>query len=94
MGDPIMEFFEYENLPHLLADASKPFCELAKRLEETLPPSAELSVALRKLLEAKDAAVRATMVALRAEEVRALVDDEAKAFEKVRAAELKYARGE
>jgi hypothetical protein len=40
---------------------SKPFCELARHLVETLPRNAERTVALRKLLEGKDAAVRASL---------------------------------
>jgi hypothetical protein len=58
---PILRFFAYEHLPPHLAEVSRPFCELAHQIAETLPPSAETSVALRKLLEAKDAAVRATI---------------------------------
>jgi len=34
---------------------------LAHHLADTLPPSAELTVALRKLLESKDCAVRAAL---------------------------------
>ena len=59
---PIMHFFEYEHLPPHLQEVSKPFGELAKHLCATLPSSAELSVALRKLLEGKDAAVRARLL--------------------------------
>lgn len=39
-----------------------PFCELAYTIVGSLPRNAERSVALRKLLEAKDAAVRAFLV--------------------------------
>ena len=59
MNDPIMQFFSYEHLAPGLQEVSKPFCELAQRVHDTLPRCAERSVALRKLLEAKDAAVRA-----------------------------------
>lgn len=55
----IEQFFEYEHLPANLQDVSKPFCELARSIAETLPRNPERTVALRKLLEAKDAAVRA-----------------------------------
>ena len=44
--------------PHLQA-VSKPFGDLAEQLVTTLPRNPERTVALRKLLEAKDAAVRA-----------------------------------
>lgn len=60
-SNPIMKFFEYSHLPQKLQDVSKPFGDLAKVLESTLPPNAETSTALRKLLEAKDCAVRATL---------------------------------
>ena len=43
--------------------SSAPFCELAAMLVATLPPGAERTVALRKLLESKDAAVRARIEA-------------------------------
>lgn len=57
--EPIMQFFAYEHLPLNLQTASKPFCVLANQLVAELPRSAERTVALRKLLESKDAAVRA-----------------------------------
>lgn len=54
----IMQFFGYSHLPAHLQAVSAPFGELAEQLL-TLPRNPERSVALRKLLEAKDAAVRA-----------------------------------
>lgn len=57
----MLKWFEYKHLPEHLQDASKPFCELAERLVSTAAPGPERTVALRKLLEAKDAAVRATL---------------------------------
>lgn len=54
-----MNAFAYAHLPPHLRDVSKPFADLAKHLVETIPSSAELTAALRKLLEAKDCAVRA-----------------------------------
>lgn len=57
--NPILRFFHYSHLPASLQAASRPFCELAAHIVTTLPRNAERSVALRKLLEAKDAAVRA-----------------------------------
>lgn len=58
---PILRYFAYDHLPDRLIVISKPFCELAERLISVLPSNAERSVALRKLLEAKDAAVRANV---------------------------------
>jgi hypothetical protein len=57
--DPILRFFEYDHLPDELKAISRPFGDLAAWLVDNLPRNAERSVALRKLLEAKDAAVRA-----------------------------------
>lgn len=59
--DPILRFFHYTHLPVKLQAVSRPFCELAAHIVTTLPRNAERSVALRKLLEAKDAAVRANV---------------------------------
>ena len=59
--EPIMQFFSYAHLPEHLAPVSKPFAELAEKLVTELPRNAERTVALRKLLEAKDAAVRAKL---------------------------------
>lgn len=58
---PIMRYFSYGHLPEKLREISYPFFELAERMESTLPKGPEKSVALRKLLEAKDAAVRAAL---------------------------------
>lgn len=57
--ETILQFFEYGHLPPPLAAVSKPFCELAQQIVAMLPRNAERTVALRKLLESKDAAVRA-----------------------------------
>lgn len=62
--DPIMQFFSYEHLAPELQKISAPFCHLARAIvdpDNGLPRNAERTVALRKLLEAKDAAVRASM---------------------------------
>ncbi|MCC6989936.1 MAG: hypothetical protein IT181_13105 [Acidobacteria bacterium] len=57
-----LRFFEFGHLPKHLQDASRPFAELANALacQETAHP-AEVATALRKLLEAKDCAVRAML---------------------------------
>lgn len=59
MADHIEQFFAYAHLPHALQNVSAPFCDLAAHVIRTLPRNPERTVALRKLLEAKDAAVRA-----------------------------------
>jgi hypothetical protein len=57
----ILQFFAADHLPAHLREVSQPFGELAKRLVAELPSNPERTVALRKLLEAKDAAVRARL---------------------------------
>lgn len=57
--DHILRFFHYSHLPPALQEKSAPFCGLARMIIDTTPRNPERSVALRKLLEAKDAAVRA-----------------------------------
>lgn len=54
----IMRYFKYDHLPERLQKISKPFAELAEVINN-LPDNPEREVALRKLLESKDAAVRA-----------------------------------
>lgn len=59
---PILKYFAFEHLPDgPMKATSMMFHNLAHQLETRLPPGAEKSVALRKLLEAKDAAVRASI---------------------------------
>lgn len=57
----IMQFFAYAHLPPHLQSISMPFCTIAESIVSTLPRNPERTVALRKLLEAKDAAVRAVV---------------------------------
>lgn len=59
--DHIMQFFAYAQLPPHLQEVSRPFGELAQRIVDTIPQNPERTVALRKLLEGKDAAVRAAL---------------------------------
>lgn len=59
--EPIMQFFAFAHLPPHLAAVSEPFCTLAIKTIQSLPRNPERTVALRKLLEAKDAAVRALL---------------------------------
>ena len=56
-----MQFFAYDHLPPHLQEISKKCCNLAAWIMAELPANAERTVALRKLLEAKDAAVRARL---------------------------------
>jgi hypothetical protein len=59
--DRMLQFFTYKHLPEHLQAVSKPFCDLAHLLVLRLPMNPERTVALRKLLEAKDCAVRAVL---------------------------------
>ena len=58
---PIMKFFEFGHLPEHLQRVSEPACAVAKHMNEILPSCAEKHAGLRKLLEAKDCFVRASM---------------------------------
>lgn len=61
----IMEFFKFEHLPAKLQEVSKPFGELAAQVNAVeTRHHAEKATALRKLLEAKDAAVRCMLPVL------------------------------
>lgn len=66
MTEPILQFFAFAHLPEHLQAVSRPFAEVANRLVLDLPRNPERTVALRKLLEAKDAAVRALVFTDRA----------------------------
>lgn len=59
-GEHIAQFFAFAHLPPHLAVVSRPFTTAAVKVLE-LPRNPERTVALRKLLEAKDAAVRAVV---------------------------------
>lgn len=56
----LLQFFKYDHLPPHLQAISRPFHDLAQSLT-TLPRNPESTTALRKLLEAKDCAVRAVL---------------------------------
>lgn len=56
----ILGYFEWQHLPPKLQDVSRPFGELAETVADS-SSNPETTVALRKLLEAKDAAVRAAL---------------------------------
>jgi hypothetical protein len=60
--EPMLQFFEYAHLPQHLQRISIPFGSLASALVNMLPSNPERTAALRKLLEAKDCAVRASKI--------------------------------
>lgn len=61
-SNPIMQYFTWAHLTNpVLQEVSKLVGETAVALDGTLPDGPEKTVALRKLLEAKDAAVRAAL---------------------------------
>ena len=57
----ILKYFKYDHLPERLAQISAPFCDIAEDMDHCLPDGPERSTCLRKLLEAKDCAVRAAL---------------------------------
>lgn len=60
-GETMLRFFASSHLPPKLQAVSDQFAGLAVFVVTQLPKSAERTVALRKLLEGKDAAVRAAL---------------------------------
>lgn len=59
--DPMLQFFSASHLPDHLRPTSEMFAGVANAIVNTLPRNPERTVALRKLLEAKDCAVRAIL---------------------------------
>jgi ferritin-like protein len=59
--DPMMQFFEWDHLPPFLQEVSRPFADLAEVMVTNLPRNPERTAGLRKLVEAKDCAVRARL---------------------------------
>lgn len=59
--DRMLKWFAYEHLPDHLKNTSKSFSELATIINSTIEAGPERTIALRKLLESKDAAVRAKL---------------------------------
>lgn len=57
----ILKYFSFDHLPPKLREVSEPFYRVAAIIASAVPRSAERTVALRKLLESKDAAVRAAL---------------------------------
>ena len=60
-SDPLLAFFDYGHLPEKLQVVSKQFAALAQEIIQLCDPGEERHVAMRKLLESKDAAVRARL---------------------------------
>lgn len=60
--EQIIKFFRFDHLKNMgLKFMSASYAEMAYGILGTIPRSAERTVALRKLLESKDAAVRACL---------------------------------
>jgi hypothetical protein len=59
--EPMLQFFAYAHLPERLQTVSAPFGKLADTIVAICPRNPERTAALRKLLEAKDCAVRAVL---------------------------------
>lgn len=57
----IMQFFDFDHLPDHLKKVSKQFHDLAFWVANHIKNNPEKTTALRKLLEAKDCAVRAKL---------------------------------
>lgn len=57
----ILRYFAHDHLPFPLNDLAYEFESMAILLDGALPNGPEKSVAFRKLLEAKDAAVRSAL---------------------------------
>jgi len=62
-NDPLYRWFTYEHLPANMQTVSKVFFDAAASLcDNVIITSTERDMALRKLLEAKDCAVRAARI--------------------------------
>lgn len=57
----LLKWFRFAHLPQHLQEVSAPCAELATKMDEALPESAEKTAGMRKLLEAKDCFVRAKL---------------------------------
>lgn len=62
-SEQMLRWFTSAHLPEDLREVSQKSEELAVKMAAELPPSAELTAGLRKLLEAKDCFVRARIAA-------------------------------
>lgn len=59
--EKIDSLFRYAHLPNHLQEVSKPFHDMAMDLVENTPPSAELTLAIRHLWDAKNLIVFAAV---------------------------------
>lgn len=60
-AEPMLQFFAYQHLPEKLQVVSANFYSLAFIMVTQLPRNPERTAGLRKLLEAKDCAVRSVI---------------------------------
>jgi hypothetical protein len=57
----IIKWFSHDHLPAPQQEVAQAIQDLAQQMEATLPETAEKTAGLRKLLEAKDCFVRASL---------------------------------
>lgn len=57
----MLKYFKWEHLPEKLQETSEPMCDIAIFMSDHLPECPEKIAGMRKLLEAKDCFVRATL---------------------------------
>jgi hypothetical protein len=62
MAERLLKFFALSTCGPICSSTRQPFSNLAHHIVNTIPAGPERTVALRKLLEAKDAAVRAVAI--------------------------------
>ena len=58
-GTDLLKYFKYDHLPERLQPTSKIFKDAVRKVINNVPTGEERDMAIRKLLEAKDCAVRA-----------------------------------
>lgn len=61
-ANDVLKYFHYNHLPPHMQAISKRFCALAKAIVQECPRSPQRTIALNKLLESKDAAVRTVVL--------------------------------
>jgi len=61
MAHYLRQFFRHSHLPLKLQATAVSFEDLAQELDDTLPENPEKTTAIRRLLEAKDCAIRALL---------------------------------
>jgi hypothetical protein len=57
----LAQFFEFRHLPPHLQEIAQPFAVLVQKILTTLPDNPERTTALRKMLEARDCSLRASI---------------------------------